>query len=214
MEQIKFPVKLFAGIAIVAGVYTSGCNNNSQDAGVTPSTDTSSHMMAVDTSAMNSMKDSGAMAPSVTDTAAMNKMQGAAKPNAAKKGLKGKTVITMPAKMSGDITPDASGTYANVDYLPSFPGGNKGLQQFFDDNLVYPAEAQDNGVDGIVNVTFTIDENGKLISPAVTGPNQGYGLDQEALRVVNRMPNWNPGKVKGKPVKTKFVLPVRFQLQQ
>jgi protein TonB len=215
MEQIKFPVRLFAGIAIVTGIYTSGCNNNSQNAGVTPSTDTSSHMMTVDSNAMNSMKaDSGAMAPSATDTAAVNKMKGAAKPNAAKKGLKGKTVITLPAKMSGAVTPDASGTYANVDYIPSFPGGNKGLQQFFDDNLVYPAEAEDNGVDGVVNVTFTIDENGKLIAPTVAGANQGYGLDQEALRVVNKMPNWNPGKVKGKPVKTKFVLPVRFQLQQ
>lgn len=213
MEQIKFPVKLFAGVAIVAGIYTSGCNNNDTTGTSATTTDTSSKMMTVDTSAMSAKPDSGTMAPSPTDTAGMKKMQGAAKPNAAKKGLKGKTVITAPTKMTGDMTPDATGTYANVDYIPSFPGGNKGLQEFFDRNLVYPADASDNGVDGIVNVAFTIDEKGKLIAPAVQGDNQGYGLDQEALRVVNKMPNWNPGKIKGKPVRTKFVLPVRFELQ-
>lgn len=213
MEQIKFPVKLIAGVAIAAGLFTSGCNNNDTTTSSSTTTDTSSKMMTVDSSAMKMKSDSGAMAPSATDTAGINKMQGSAKPNAAKKGLKGKTVITMPAKMSGDMTPDATGTYANVDYIPSFPGGNKGLQEFFDKNLVYPADASDNGVDGVVNVVFTIDENGKLLSPAVQGSNQGYGLDDEALRVVNKMPNWNPGKVKGKAVRTKFVLPVRFELQ-
>jgi protein TonB len=213
MEQIKFPVKLMAGVALTAALFTSGCNNNDTTTSSSSTTDTSSKMMTVDSSAMNMNHDSGAMAPSPTDTAGMNKMQGAAKPNAAKKGMKGKSVITMPTKMSGDMTPDATGTYANVDYIPSFPGGNKGLQDFFDRNLVYPADASDNGVDGVVNVAFTIDENGKLISPTVQGSNQGYGLDDEALRVVNKMPNWNPGKVKGKAVKTKFVLPVRFELQ-
>ena len=108
---------------------------------------------------------------------------------------------------------DKSGTYSNVDVYPSFPGGAKGLQEYFDKNLVYPAEATNDGVEGTVNVMFTVDETGKLSDAHVMGEQQGYGMDDEALRVVKTMPAWNPGKLKGKNVKTMFTLPVSFQLQ-
>lgn len=211
MEHFTFPAKLFAGIAITASLIVSGCHNNDTNTtSDTISTADTSHPVVTDTA--NTMrKDSGAPAPSVTDTA-MKAKTGTAKPNSAKKGLKGKASITLPSKMTGPMTPDASGTYANVDYIPSFPGGNKGLQQFFDDNLTYPEDASNNGVEGTVNISFTIDETGKLLSPVVDGAQEGYGLDEEALRVVNKMPKWNPGKIKGKPVRTKFILPVRFVL--
>ncbi len=220
MKQIKF----LATAILLAGLFGVGCKPQTDTASETTTTTDTSKMMTVDSSAMmntgtdtaarsNMMADSGAMAPSATDTAATknNKMKGMAKPNAAKKGKKGSSMITMP-KMTGEMKPDAGGIYGNVDYIPAFPGGNKGLQKFFDDNLIYPSDASDEGVEGTVKVSFTIDENGKIISPVVDGMNEGYGLDDEALRVVKKMPSWNPGKIKGKPVKTKFTLPVRFEL--
>jgi len=150
----------------------------------------------------------------------MNKMNtgdnkaGMAKPNPAKKGMKGKVAISeAPApKSTAKMEADNTGVYSNVEIIPSFPGGYKGLQKFFDDNLEYPAEATNEGVEGTVNVTFVVDETGKLTSPKVSGEKLGYGLEAEALRVVNKMPTWNPGKLKGKNVKTSFTLPVRFVL--
>ena len=115
-------------------------------------------------------------------------------------------------KMKADAAPDPSGVYKNVDYIPSFPGGYKGLQKYFDDNLEYPIDAQNNGVEGTVRIGFTVDENGKLMNPMVEGNNEGYGLDEEALRVIRKMPTWVPGKINGKSVKTKFTLPVTFVL--
>jgi len=50
------------------------------------------------------------------------------------------------------------------------------------------------------------------MNPMVEGNNEGYGLDEEALRVIRKMPTWVPGKINGKAVKTKFTLPVKFIL--
>lgn len=223
MEHMTFPVKLIAGISIAAAIL-AGCNNNdkSSNTETTSSASDTLNTFHVDSTGTNTMStgsdtgsmrnDSGMAAPSVTDTSAMRKMKGAAKPNASKKGMKGKTTITLPTKLTGAVAPDARGVYANVDYIPSFPGGNKGLQEYFDRNLIFPQEASDNGVEGTVRVAFTIDENGRVVSPMIEGGSQGYGMDEEALAVIRKMPTWNPGKVKGKPVKTRFVLPVNFQL--
>jgi TonB family protein len=135
-----------------------------------------------------------------------------AKPDPSKKGKKGKVSITMVAPTTGEMIPDNEGVYANAEVLPGFPGGQKGLEKFFEDNIQYPADASDNGVEGVVNIKFAVDENGKVYAPKVTSDNIGYGIEQEALRVFNKMPKWTPGKIKGKNVKTRFTLPVRFQL--
>jgi TonB family protein len=173
------------------------------------STDTAAGTMATtDTSAKGTMSAS-TITPSTTSAA---NTVGTAKPNPAKKGLKGKAVITVPAKGTGAMEMDKEGIYSNVEYLPSFPGGAKGLQKFFDNNLQYPTAATDDGIEGTVNVSFIVDENGKLSSPQVQGQAPGFGLEAEALRVIQKMPSWTPGKLKGKNVKTRFTLPVRFQL--
>ena len=213
MKQNNFPLRAFTGMAVCASMIISSCNNN--DTNTTESTMTDSAKMMTDTTPKMPVVDSGAMMPSATDTSAMSG-KGMAKPNAAKKGMKGKVSFMSPAmppaSTTGSMTPDASGVYSSVDHIPAFPGGNAGLQKFFDDNVQYPTIAQDEGVEGVVNVSFTVDENGKIIAPMVEGDKQGYGLDNEAVRVVNKMPSWVPGKINGKPVKTKFTLPVKFAL--
>lgn len=146
-------------------------------------------------------------AMTMTDTASV------ATPNPAKKGKKGRVSMSMDepkATGSVDVT-DKEGYYTNV--YPAYPGGNKALASFFDRNVEYPAEAADNGVEGTVNISFTVDESGKIGSPRVTSKRLGYGLEEEALRVVNKMPVWTPGSLKGKNVKTRYNLPVRFQLE-
>ena len=136
-----------------------------------------------------------------------------AKPNLAKKGKKGSVKINInTASSKKEVNADKDGYYANAEILPSFPGGQRALENFFEKNIQYPAEASDNGVEGIVNIVFLVDEKGKVTSPKVVSSNIGYGIEKEAMRVFNKMPTWTAGKIKGKNVKTKYTLPVNFKL--
>ena len=201
---------LFAGL--IAGAFGIGCASKD-----TNSDDYS--MMTKDSSMMT--RDSAETVPMHVDTttttmtasdSSMGKVQ-KVMPDPAKKGKKGKVSIVMVNNVSGDMSVDKEGYYSNTEILPGYPGGEKALGRFYDDNIQYPVEASDNGVDGTVKINFAVDENGKLYAPVVTSPVIGYGLEQEALRVFNKMPTWTPGRIKGKNVKTRFSLPVKFQLQ-
>ena len=201
---------LFAGL--IAGAFGIGCASKD-----TNSDDYS--MMTKDSSMMT--RDSAETVPMHVDTttttmtasdSSMGKVQ-KVMPDPAKKGKKGKVSIVMVNNVSGDMSVDKEGYYSNTEILPGYPGGEKALGRFYDDNIQYPVEASDNGVDGTVKINFAVDENGKLYAPVVTSPVIGYGLEQEALRVFNKMPKWSPGRIKGKNVKTRFSLPVKFQLQ-
>lgn len=136
-----------------------------------------------------------------------------AKPNPAKKGMKGTVNTTLPPKKTGVNMEevDKEGYYTNVS--PAYPGGDRALVNFFQNNIEYPQDAADNGVEGTVNISFLVDENGKISYPMTNPPRLGYGLEEEAMRVFNKMPKWNAGSLKGKNVKTRFTLPVTFQLQ-
>ncbi len=199
---------LFAGL--IAGAFGIGCASKD-----TNSDDYS--MMTKDSSMMT--KDSAETMPMHVDTTKMTASDSSmgkvhkVMPDPAKKGKKGKVSIVMANNVSGDMSVDKEGYYNNTEILPGYPGGEKALGRFYDDNIQYPVEASDNGVDGTVNINFAVDENGKLYAPVVTSPIIGYGLEQEALRVFNKMPKWSPGRIKGKNVKTRFNLPVKFQLQ-
>lgn len=192
-----------------------GCDNNDTNKTETDSAiqTTTTDSLATVTTADPAIMDSSSMMTTTTTTTTTTK--GTAKPNPAKKGLKGKVSAKPEMAVSAKDTKmvaDASGVYPVVDVMASFPNGTKGLQDYFDQNLEYPSDATNEGVEGTVRVTFIVDENGKIISPQVGADNLGYGLEAEALRVINRMPAWNPAKVKGKNVKTRITLPIRFQL--
>ena len=202
-----FSIKLLS-TAIILSITVFSCNTNDTTDSTTATTTDTAAVMATEPAA--TMMDT--TRPQPENSTAVT--PGVAKPNPAKKGLKGKVAVTEVVMVTPatKMEADNNGVYSNVEVMPSFPGGNKGLQKFFDDNLEYPAEASNDGVEGTVNMTFIVDENGKLTSPKTEGNNLGYGLESEALRVVNKMPTWNPGKLKGKNVKTKFTLPVKFVL--
>jgi len=198
--------------ACLIGTVFTACDNN-----VTNKTDETTEITTetiTDTTQPVVTPPADTMRMDTSSTVMTTTRPGMAKPNPAKKGLKGKVTASpeMPAAKNAKMEADATGVYPIVDVMASFPEGTKGLQNYFDKNLEYPADASNEGVEGTVKVTFIVDENGKLISPRVTGETLGYGLEEEALRVINRMPAWNPAKVKGKSVKTRITLPIRFQL--
>jgi protein TonB len=99
-----------------------------------------------------------------------------------------------------------------VETMPTFPGGQSELMSWIGKNLKYPTIAAENGVEGKVIVQFVVGKNGK-IRDAVVARALNPSCDKEALRVVNAMPNWIPGKQNGKEVSVKFTLPIIFRLQ-
>lgn len=103
-------------------------------------------------------------------------------------------------------------TFTIVEVMPAFPGGIKGIMTYLSKSIKYPEEAQQKDIQGRVNVTFTIDEEGKVTNPKVL-ERVDESLDAEALRVTNGMPNWLPGRLNGMPVKSNFTLPITFKLQ-
>ncbi|NEN25142.1 energy transducer TonB [Cryomorpha ignava] len=98
-----------------------------------------------------------------------------------------------------------------VDEWPSFPGGDTARVKYLMANVNYPDKAKHVGVQGTVWVEFIIAKDGS-IEDAVVIRGVGAGLDEEALRVVNEMPRWTPGKQRGLPVKVRFRLPIKYTL--
>lgn len=100
-----------------------------------------------------------------------------------------------------------------VDTAPEFEGGYAALSRFVARNLKYPESAYDMGKEGIVYVKFVVDENGK-VGRLTLQNNAGYGMDEEALRVVGMIPKFkSPAKVKGVAVKSYYQLPIRFRFR-
>ena len=95
-----------------------------------------------------------------------------------------------------------------VDSMPEFDGS---LKQYLERKLKYPQLARERNVIGRVTVEFIVNEDG-IISNTRIVKGIGAGCDEEALRVVNAMPKWRPGKQNGKPVKVYLILPISFQL--
>ena len=127
---------------------------------------------------------------------------------------KGRVSAKMEATTKGEFKKDGKGIYSNVEVAPVYPGGETALSNFIADNLEYPADAIDRNVEGTVRVEFVVNENGKVSNAAASGNQVGNGLDKAAVDIVNKMPEWKPGMVNGKPVKTRLVLPVTYKLEE
>ncbi|HTL08514.1 MAG TPA: energy transducer TonB [Chitinophagaceae bacterium] len=110
------------------------------------------------------------------------------------------------------IVKGKDGVYSRADKMPEYPGGEAALSKFIEDNVSYPQDAMDENTEGTVHVAFVVDEKGRVVNPVATGKMAGHGLDNEAVKVIKQMPAWKPGMVKGKPVKTRLLLPVTFKL--
>lgn len=95
-----------------------------------------------------------------------------------------------------------------VEQMPELIGGIGELQQ----KIKYPEIAKKAGVEGMVVIQFVVDEQGNVVDPTII-KGIGAGCDEEALRVV-RTAKFQPGKQRGKPVKVRFSLPIRFTLER
>jgi len=99
-----------------------------------------------------------------------------------------------------------------VEDMPEFPGGEPALRKWLASQIKYPVIAQENGIQGKVYVTFVVGKDGST-SNATIARGVDPSLDKEALRVVNALPKWKPGKQRGKPVNVSYTVPINFVLQ-
>ncbi|MCC6727195.1 MAG: M56 family metallopeptidase [Saprospiraceae bacterium] len=113
-------------------------------------------------------------------------------------------VAEMAAQFPGDEgIPNAEGGY-------DYP--NKNLMKFIFENLRYPKEALEKGIEGMVFVSFVVEKDGSITNPEIKRNALGGGCEEEVLRIVSLMPKWKPGMMDGKPVRSLYHLPIKFKL--
>lgn len=109
-------------------------------------------------------------------------------------------------------TSDNGEIFEVVEDMPSFPGGIEECMRFLSRNIKYPVEAQKAGAQGRVIVNFIVNKDG-TISDVKAMRSVSKELDAEAVRVVQSMPKWKPGKQRGQAVDVRFTMPVTFRLR-
>ena len=101
--------------------------------------------------------------------------------------------------------------YSIVEEMPEYPGGMDKLVEYLSQNIKYPQQAIEKGIEGKVFVSFIVEKDGSVSNVQVQR-SLGGGCDEEAVRVVKAMPKWKPGKQRGKTVRVSYTLPVNFKL--
>lgn len=135
----------------------------------------------------------------------------------AEKEAQRKLVLAEKIKMNSTYK-NTSGKiiYYKAEVDPAYNGGADEMNKYLKDNLKYPEEARDKGLEGTVFVDFVVDNTGKVID-VVTSDIVGEGVDaslkDESMRVVAAMPGWKSGLQHGKAVDTSFSIPITFQLE-
>jgi protein TonB len=105
----------------------------------------------------------------------------------------------------------ADEVFSIVEVMPSFPGGNAEFYEYISKNLKYPKKAIKANVEGKVIVRFVVDENGDISDIEIL-KGIGFDCDEEAVRVLQSSPDWNPGKQRGRNVKVRVMVPLTFDI--
>lgn len=123
----------------------------------------------------------------------------------------GDVIFDEPVEEAVKSEGDEDIIFTVVEQQAEFPGGFEAMGKFLSKNMKYPAVARRMGIEGSVFVSFVIDKEGKISDPQVI---KGISAecDKEAIRVIQLMPPWKPGKQNGQPVRCRFVLPIKFRL--
>jgi protein TonB len=120
--------------------------------------------------------------------------------------------LSLPSNAEVNILTNPDSTIHNlVEVEPNYNGGDAAMQEFIKSNIKYPSEAIKKKYEGKVYVKFIVERDGSVTHVSIArGVNSV--LDDEAVRVIELMPKWNPGYQKGKAVRTNVVVPIVFKL--
>ncbi|WP_181305821.1 energy transducer TonB [Rufibacter sp. XAAS-G3-1] len=129
--------------------------------------------------------------------------------------------LNNPEPSGGNGTSTATGVesgatetevFISVENMPQFEGGLPKLMEFVSKNLRYPRAAQASGIEGTVVVSFVIATTGHITDIQVL-KGLGYGTEEEAIRVMKKLPRWKPGNQNGRNVPVRMTLPIRLELK-
>ena len=168
-------------------------------------------------SAVNTIKDYNFSVPKVTDEPIENtefgKQVNMPETNLAPVSNPENFGEVLPPKSEPVFTPELKPEpLLVVPEMPSFPGGTSAMKAFLENHLKYPEEAREMNIQGTVYLSFVVETDGSITEIVIMRP-IGGGCEEEAVRVVKSMPNWNPGKQTGHAVRVRLSLPVKFTLQ-
>lgn len=105
-------------------------------------------------------------------------------------------------------------TYVTPDVMPQFPGGDKALFNFINENIQYPEEAKSKGISGTAYYRFMVNKQGKVTNITLLRSAGDESLDQEAKRVIEMLPDFKPGLKDNKPVDVPMSMPIRFSTKK
>ena len=128
---------------------------------------------------------------------------------------KGTDDVTAPIALTKEntkISEDADAPFVIVEQMPQFPVGEKEMMKFIYDNFKYHLLAQKMGISGTVIINFVIDGEGQITNLKVSR-SIGGGCNEEAIRVLEKMPHWSPGRQGGKTVRVSYSVALKFHLQ-
>ena len=128
--------------------------------------------------------------------------------NGRNEGTKTEGIIIVPPPL-----PDPNKVWPNVQEMPTFPGGEKELFKFLEKEMNYPDFALRNGIQGTVYLTFVINRDGSVGDIKLLRGVDDF-LNNEAIRVVKKMPKWKPGIQNGNAVRVQLNLPVKFKIRE
>lgn len=127
-------------------------------------------------------------------------------PNLATTSGDGRGRATQPSTPADEVI------HRVVEVMPEFPGGERALIRYLQNNIVYPPEARRNLIQGTVHMQFVVEPDGSISNVKIVR-DPGGGLGAEAARVVRNMPKWKAGRQNNRNVRVSFSLPVDFTLQ-
>jgi len=125
--------------------------------------------------------------------------------------VKEETVIKEIQIADAPVEEKADQIFDVVENPPEPAGGFEGWNKYLSSNLKYPTQARRMGIEGTVYVVFVVNTDGSIQDVDILR-GIGGGCDEEAIRVVKAAPKWTPGRQRGRPVRVKMRLPIRFKL--
>lgn len=111
-----------------------------------------------------------------------------------------------------EVPEEKQETIILAEEMPFFPGGDAERLIFLSENIKYPQQATELGIQGTVYLQFVVDSKGNITDVKILR-GIGGGCEEEAMRVIKMMPQWHPGRQNGKAVRVLYTMPVNFKLQ-
>lgn len=102
-------------------------------------------------------------------------------------------------------------TFAQV--MPEFKGGETALRTFLAEHLKYPRRALETGTEGRLHISFVVNTDGSISKIKIVKGALGFGCEEAALQVIEKMPVWNPGQQNGTKVPVQITIPINFAIQ-